>query len=363
MEADYALKGIHHITLIARSAQRTARFYVETLGLGFVKKTVNFDRPETYHLYFGDRTGTPGTLVTFFEWPDASRGRLGVGTTHHFALAVDSEEAQLKWKRRLVDAGVNVSGPYDRAAFESIYFTDPDGVILEIATRGPGWSATRNGEDTCVPPPALQRENWNEFASAATTYGEPVPEITADMQLHGLHHISAMALDIEQTDQFYQEALGLQLLRKSVNFDEPSMPHWYWGVGDGAPGTIITYFGMGNLGANQRPVHGRIGSGMTHHFAFEVESDEGQQYWRDRLQGLGLQVTPILDRQYFRSIYFQDPDGHILEIATTQPGFLVDQPADRLGKDLMLPPWLESRRDEIEPALSPINLSAEAVVR
>jgi glyoxalase family protein len=362
MQSDFALKGIHHITLIARNAERTARFYVETLGLGFVKKTVNFDRPDTYHLYFGDRVGTPGTLVTFFEWPDAARGRVGVGTTHHFALTVESDEAQLKWKRRLADAGVHVSGPYDRAAFKSIYFTDPDGVILEIATSGPGWSVTRNGADTYVPPAELQRGYRNEFAIAASTYGEPVPLITDDMDLHGLHHISAMALDIEQTDQFYQEALGLQLLRKSVNFDDLSMPHWYWGVGDGLPGTIITYFGMGSLRDNQRPVHGHVGSGMTHHFAFEVESDEGQQYWRERLLALGLQVTAVLDRQYFRSIYFEDPDGHILEIATTQPGFLIDQPADRLGRELMLPPWLEANRAVIEPALSPIHLSNAAAV-
>src|SRR5437016_312750 len=110
MQPEYALQGIHHITLVAQDAERTARFYVQTLGLGFVKKTVNFDSPGTYHLYFGDRTGTPGTLVTFFEWPDAPRGRIGVGTTHHFAMTVESEEAQLKWKRRLTDLGVKVNG-------------------------------------------------------------------------------------------------------------------------------------------------------------------------------------------------------------------------------------------------------------
>ena len=363
MSSDFALSGIHHITLVARDAQRTARFYVETLGLGFVKKTVNFDRPETYHLYFGDQVGTPGTLVTVFEWPHAERGRIGVGTTHHFALTVESDEAQLKWKRRLVDAGVHVSGPYDRAAFKSIYFMDPDGVILEIATRGPGWSVTRNGEDTYIPPAEMQRPNRDESAIAARTHSEPVPDITADMELHGLHHISAMALDIEATDEFYRDALGLQLLRKSVNFDDPGMPHWYWGVGDGAPGTIVTYFGMGGRGTHQRPVYGRVGTGMTHHFAFQVATDEGQQYWRERLLARGLDVTPILDRQYFRSIYFQDPDGHILEIATAQPGFLVDQTVDRLGQDLMLPPWLEARRASIEPALSPIHLSREAVIR
>lgn len=362
MEPDYALAGIHHITLIARNAQRTARFYVETLGLGFVKKTVNFDRPDTYHLYFGDEVGSPGTLVTFFEWPDAVRGWIGVGTTHHFALTVESEEAQLKWKRRLVDAGVKVSGPYDRSAFKSIYFMDPDGVILEIATRGPGWAVTLNGQDTYIPPAEMIRANRDEAAIAAATYPEPVPHVTADMQLNGLHHISAMALDIERTDEFYRGVLGFQLLRKSVNFDAPAMPHWYWGVGDGAPGTIITYFGMGDPGPKQRPVYGHVGSGLTHHFAFEVATDEAQQYWRERLLALGLEVTSVLDRRYFRSIYFQDPDGHILEIATAPPGFLVDQTVDRLGRDLMLPPWLEDRRESIEAALSPIHLASAAGV-
>lgn len=362
MHSEHALKGIHHITLVARSPQRTVQFYVQTLGLGFVKKTVNFDRPETYHLYFGDSVGTPGTLVTFFAWPDAGRGRIGVGSTHHFALTVESEEAQLKWKRRLEDAGVRVSGPYDRVAFKSIYFTDPDGVIVEIATRAPGWAATYNAEDVFVPPAELQRPARDERAIAANTYGEPVPYISEDMQLHGLHHISAMALDIEQTDQFYQEALSFNLLRKSVNFDSPSMPHWYWGVGDGAPGTIMTYFGMGDLGPQQRPVFGQVGWGTAHHIAFEVATDDGQAYWRDRLQEHGLEVTPILDREYFRSIYFTDPDGHILEIATTEPGFLVDQSADRLGRDLMLPPWLESHREALELDLSTITLDDAVAV-
>src|SRR5438270_4998042 len=156
MESDYAIKGLHHITLVAGNAERTARFYVETLGLGFVKKTVNFDAPDTYHLYFGDRTGTPGTLVTFFEWPHAPAGRIGVGSSHHFAMTVEDEQGQLKWKRRLTDAGVAVSGPYERYAFKSIYFRDPDGVILEIATRGPGWEVTRNGEDVWIPPEEVQ---------------------------------------------------------------------------------------------------------------------------------------------------------------------------------------------------------------
>jgi glyoxalase family protein len=362
MHPEYVIKGIHHITLVGGNAERTARFYVNTLGLGFVKKTVNFDRPTTYHLYFGDEIGSPGTLVTFFEWPDAAPGRIGVGSTHHFAMTVESPEAQLKWKRRLNVARVRVNGPYDRRAFTSIYFTDPDGVILEIATRGPGWQATDNGEDVYVPPKNVQAPNRDEPAIASLTWPEPVPDVRPDMRLHGLHHISAMASDVERTDAFYQDALGLALIRKSVNYDDPQMPHWYWGVGDGLPGTIVTYFGMDYLKDGRRPIYGQIGRGLTHHFAFEVPTDEAQLYWQERLRERGLQVTPVLDRKYFRSIYFSDPDGHILEIATTQPGFLVDQTHDRLGKDLALPDWLEAERPAIEAGLAPIRLEQPAPV-
>lgn len=357
MLSEYAIKGFHHITLVAGNAERTARFYVNTLGLGFAKKTVNFDRPDTYHLYFGDRTGTPGTLVTFFEWPDAPRGRIGVGTTHHFAMTAEGEEALLKWKRRLVDAGVSVNGPYDRKAFTSIYFTDPDGAILEIATRGPGFGITQNGRELWVPPLDVQASHRDEHAIDSRIWPEPVPTITSDMRLGGLHHISAMAADIERTDAFYQDVMELPLVRKSVNYDEPDMPHWYWGPDGGRPGTVMTYFGMNHLGdRGHRPIQGEIGRGLTHHVAFEVGSNEAQQCWRERLQERGLQVTPILDRKYFRSIYFRDPDGHILEIATTEPGFLVDQPIDRLGIDLALPDWLEAKRVSIEAGLTPINL-------
>src|SRR5579859_1930912 len=353
MAQKYALQGIHHITLVAGNAERTARFYVETLGLDFVKKTVNFDRPDTYHLYFGDRVGTPGTLVTFFEWPDAAPGHIGVGTTRHFAMTVETEEAQLKWKRRLTDQGVRVSGPYDRKAFRSIYFTDPDGVILEIATRGPGFGVTLNEDGVYFPPRELQRPFRNETAIAATTWPEPIMTISPDMQLHGLHHISAMASDIERTDAFFQGVLEIPLIRKSVNFDDPSMPHWYWGLEGGRPGSVITYFGMNNLPAGVRPTGGRFGRGLTHHFAFEVGSDDALRFWQDRLRERGVEVTPVMDRKYFQSVYFNDPDGHILEIATRQPGFLIDQPVERLGKDLALPDWLEAEREEIETQLRP----------
>jgi glyoxalase family protein len=133
------IRGIHHITLICSDVERTARFYTEVLGLRLVKRTVNFDDPDARHYYFGDRLGSPGTVITFFEYPRMARGRLGLGVTHHLALTVDSAAEQLDWKARLEAQGVDVSGPHDRRYFQSIYFRDPDGVILEIATRGPGF--------------------------------------------------------------------------------------------------------------------------------------------------------------------------------------------------------------------------------
>jgi len=132
--------GFHHVTMVSADAARTLEFYRGTLGLGLVKKTVNFDDPGAYHLYFGDATGSPGTILTFFEWGDVPRGAPGVGGVHHLAMGVETEEALLKWKRRLTDRGVHVNGPFDRTWFTSLYFTDPDGQILEIATKGPGYA-------------------------------------------------------------------------------------------------------------------------------------------------------------------------------------------------------------------------------
>ena len=347
-----SILGIHHITLVASNAQQTVDFYTRILGLKLVKKTVNFDAPDTYHLYFGDESGT---LLTFFEWPHAPKGHWGIGTTHHLALTVETAGAQLMWKRWLTDRGLRVDGPYDRSYFCSIYFGDPDGLILEIATRGPGWTVDEApdalGSRVIMPRPDQMIGGRDEAAIAAATSLEPVVEITPDMKLAGLHHITAVGSDIEQTNAFYTEVLGLRPLKKTVNFDNPDSPHYYWGVGDGQPGTIITTFGYSPAQVRR----GQIGVGLTHHFAFAVEDEETQQEWLDRLRGLGLRVTPVQDRKYFKSIYFNDPDGHILEIATIPPGFLVDEDQGELGTSLSLPAWLEPQRAEIESTLVPIS--------
>lgn len=349
------IRGIHHITLVSSDIRRTAAFYTRALGLRLVKRTVNFDDPGSYHLYFGDAIGRPATLVTFFDWPALAPGRWGIGGTHHFALCVESEAAQLKWKRWLTDQGCNVTGPFDRVYFKSIYFEDPDGTIVEIATRGPGWTVDEApdalGTGMRPPPVELTVGHRDEAAIAAATWPDPVTAIDEDMELHGLHHITAIGSDIERTTQFYVDLLGMRLVKRTLNFDNPNSPHYYYGVGDGAPGTLITYFAYPR--GTMRSA--RIGPGQTHHFALAVDDDEAQLTWRDRLLAAGAQVTPVLDRVYFKSIYFHDPDGHIVEIATAGPGFLIDEDAARLGSELRLPPWLAPQQGTIAQALQPLD--------
>ena len=185
--------GLHHITLISSDAQRTTDFYTNILGMRLVKKTVNFDNPGSYHLYFGDETGSPGTAITYFEMPNAPKGKRGVGGTHHFALRVADYDGLLKWKRRLTDHDIKVDGPLDRHYFKSIYFQDPDGVIIEIATDGPGWTrdeaADHIGEEFRAPPAEMMAANRDEATIQALTWDSPVEIITEDMALlNGMHH-------------------------------------------------------------------------------------------------------------------------------------------------------------------------------
>ncbi len=354
------IQGIHHISLIGANAQRTKDFYTRVLGQRFVKKTVNFDDPTSYHLYFGDRIGRPGTLVTFFEWPLAGPSLIGVGTTHHFAFLTENADSQLKWKRWLTDHGVAVTGPYNRIYFNSIYFRDPDGVILEIATRAPGWTVDESeaalGSEMKMPPKELMMGGRDEEAIRARTWFEPMESLTPDMTLSQLHHITVIGSDIERTTNFYTESLGLRLVKRTVNMDNPASPHYYYAAMDGHPGSIVTYFAY-KVGAQNTPttmLRGRLGTGITHHFAFAVENEDEQAEWREHLLRKGLPVTPILDRQYFKSIYFRDPDGHILEIATKGPGFCVDEREEKLGESLKLPEWMEHMRAQIEAGLTPI---------
>lgn len=352
-----SILSLHHITIVCASAQRTADFYTRILGLRLVKKTVNFDAPSTYHLYFGNADAEPSSLVTFFEWPSAPHGSAGIGGTHHFALHVADYDGLLMWKRRLTDLGIPVNGPLDRHYFTSIYINDPDGTIVEIATRGPGWTrdepAESIGTSHRAPPPEMITGNRDNAKIQAITWPEPVPEITSHMLLeHGLHHITAIGSDIQRTQEFFGGLLGMRLVKRTNNFDDPKSFHWYWGVGDGKPGTLVSYFER--TPDREKPVV--MGAGQTHHFALAVADDETQLEWRDRLVSEGVPVTPVMDRVYFKSIYMHDPDGNIIEIATVGPGFTVDEPWDSLGERLQLPPWLEKSRNRLESSLQAIKV-------
>jgi len=349
--------GFHHITMVSTDAPRTLAFYGDLLGFDLVKKTVNFDDPGAYHLYFGRDGGRPGTILTFFEWAHARRGHWGVGGIHHLALGVATPEALLKWKRRLTDAGVSVSGPIDRGYFKSLYFADPDGQILEIATAGPGYAidepAGALGRELVVPPTERLPEGRDEDAIARATHPEPVPQITPDMRLEGIHHITGITDDIERAGDFYEEALGLSIVKKTFNQDDAKTKHYFWAhYEDGVVSShsALTLFGWPGSRYIARP-----GAGQTHHIAFRTESAEEQAAWREHLLGLGIDVTTVKDRTYFESIYFHAPDGLLLEIATDGPGFAIDEASEALGQALKLPEWLEPRRRDIERALAPLG--------
>ena len=354
---DFVTVGFHHVTMVSRDARRTLAFYRDLLGLPLVKKTVNFDVPDTYHLYFGDRQGSPGTLLTFFEWPHAGRGAWGVGGVHHVALAVADQEQQLKWKRRLTDAGVPVSGPYNRGYFTSVYFADPDGQVLELATEGPGFAIDEPidalGQELVRPKQGQLPTGRDEAAIRALTHPEPVTEITPEMALRGIHHVTGHTDDLRAADEFYNQTLGLRLVKRSVNQDDPDTLHYFWANYDGTrvlPASDMTLFGWPATARRARE-----GTGQTHHIAFRAKDEEQQRAWREHLLGLGLQVTSVLDRNYFKSIYFRSPDGLLHEIATDPPGFAVDEDPAHLGQELKLPEWLEPRRQEIAASLRPLE--------
>jgi len=349
--------GFHHITMVSTQAPRTLAFYGDLLGLPLVKKTVNFDDPGSYHLYFGDSVGAPGTILTFFEWPNARRGGWGIGGIHHLAMGVKTPEAQLMWKRRLTDSGVPVSGPYDRGYFKSIYFSDPDGQVLEIATEGPGYAIDEPinalGSSLIQPDSSRLPAERDEEAIRLLTHPEPVHQVTAAMRLTGIHHISGITDDLQAAAEFYEAALGLRLVKKTLNQDDGKTEHYFWANYDGrevGPHSSLTLFGWPESTHRARP-----GAGQTHHIAFRASSEEEQRTWQDHLRSLGIQVTPVQDRNYFQSIYFQAPDGLLLEIATDGPGFTVDEDPSALGRALKLPEWLEKDRTRIQSHLRPLD--------
>jgi glyoxalase family protein len=304
--------GLHHVTAIASDPQANVEFYLRVLGLRLVKRTVNFDAPDTYHLYYGDEVGSPGTILTFFPWVGAPRGRRGTGqaTTVSFSVPESSLGA---WRDRLRTAGIDANA-FSRMDEDVLVLADPDGLQLELVARA----------DTDPRPP------WERG---------PVP---GDMAIRGLYSVSLSERGFEPTSDL--------LDRLSFRLVEQAGGRFRFDVGEGGAGARVDVL------AEPGAPRGLVASGTVHHVAWRAPDDAAQRAWRAGLVGQGVDVTPILDRQYFRSIYFREPGGVLFEIATDSPGFATDETVDALGSSLRLPPWLEGERGWIEQRLPELKI-------
>jgi glyoxalase family protein len=342
---DPELKGLHHITAITSDAAVAVRFYTGILGLKLIKKTVNFDDPTAYHLYFGDEDGKPGTILTFFDWgTEINQGQTGTGVTQHLAFTTKDDASLARWKERLEKNGVPFFGPFDRRSFKSIYLRDPDGLIVEIASRGNG----KGYDNSAYPESLLSR--WRQPTPNPPKHTEP--SVDPGMRLQGLHHVTALSYESSHARTFYTDLLGLDAIEETRQERAAGPSQNIYGLDGGAPGTMIGF--IDSPEASQ----GLVGIGTVHHIAFAVEDQDEQLKWRKKLQAHNVNVTQVLDRKYFKSIYFREPNGLLLEIATIPPGFTVDEAKGRLGMSLALPDWLESRRPVIEANLKPISTTA-----
>ncbi|MDQ3497973.1 MAG: ring-cleaving dioxygenase [Actinomycetota bacterium] len=304
--------GIHHVTAISGAPQRNADFYAGTLGLRLVKKTVNFDDPETYHLYYGDGAGNPGTVMTFFPWAHAPGGRIGAGQLVVTSYSIPAASLGY-WTERLVERGVRFERPRDRFGDTVLSFEDPDRLRIELVTA----EDVRPGRA-----------------------GGPVRE---DHSIRGFHHV---ALAVEATDRtagLMTDTLGFRLVDEAEGRIRLAS-------GEGGPGDRVDVVNAAGFPG------GSMGVGTVHHVALRVPDEETQLALREAVAALGYNVTPVLDRNYFRSIYFRETGGVLFEIATDPPGFAVDEDPEHLGEDLKLPPWLETRRDRLEEVLPPLRV-------
>jgi glyoxalase family protein len=324
--------GIHHITAIAGDPQRNLDFYAETLGLRLVKRTVNFDDPGSYHFYFGDNIGSPGTIITFFPWPGARRGARGSGqvTTVSFAIPPNS---MAFWKERLRANHViaeEIAGRFGNAALR---FLDPDGLLIELV-------ASSNG--TPVIPSKVEEYRRETFKVTSTGS----LDVARDDRIGGFAAPTLEVRNPEKTEELLAEILGFECVA------EENSRRRFRGSGSNAAAEIDL--------VSSEAGFGQIAVGTVHHIAFRAADDEEQLRVREQLVARGLNVTPVIDRQYFHSIYFREPNGILFEIATDGPGFLVDESADELGETLKLPPIYEPNRDEIERVLPTIHLHHSA---
>jgi glyoxalase family protein len=316
---DRQIPGIHHLTAIASDPQRNVVFYTDVLGLRLVKLTVNFDDPGTYHLYYGDEAGHPGTIMTFFPWPGARRGRRGVGQVAATSFLVP-EGTLAYWEDRLQRMGATVGRQEKRFDREVLIFIDPDGLQLELVTD----------------PAAAGIHPWRG--------GPVIPE----RAIRGFYGATLWEQDPGPTVDLLTRTMGFELMA------EEGPRSRLRAAGEG-PGAVVDVVHR----PNGEP--GWPGAGTVHHIAWRTADEVQQLAWRGELRAEGFHVTPVMDRQYFRSIYYREPGGVLFEIATDPPGFLRDESPAELGTHLKLPPWLEPRRIEIERALPELRLPRMAL--
>ncbi len=308
--------GIHHVTAIGGEPQRNVDFYVGLLGLRMVKKTVNFDDPETYHLYYGDGDGSPGSIMTFFPWANAPAGLQGTGqlTVTSFSMP---ESSLGYWTDRLLDHGIRFEKLSQRFDNTVVSFADPEGMKLELIA---------SADDGRTP--------WEDAT------------VPAEHAIRGFHHVTLSERSPERTAKLMTGTLGFRQVEEGDG-------RYRFEAGDGGPGNLVDVVdGSGES-------RGRMGVGTVHHVAFRANDDEHQLEIREEVERLGYDVTPVLDRNYFHSIYFREPGGVLFEIATDPPGFAADETLEDLGKNLKLPPWLETRRERIEEALPQLRMPSE----
>ena len=308
-----SIPGLHHVTAICGPAQDNVDFFVRTLRQRLVKRTVNFDDPGTYHLYYGDHGGSPGTIMTYFPFADAGPGRAGPGMASAVAYAVPLGGVTA-WMEALAEAGTDFEGPFERFGERAIALQDPDGLRVELIESQAAGTSEAGGPAT------------DGFHSVTLWVNEPDATARLLTELFAYREVAS------------QGDGGAQRLR----FASPS---------DGR-GAIV------DVVQSSAPTIPRPGAGTVHHVAYRAESAEVQREWRERVQSFGLSVTPVIDRQYFEAIYFREPNGILFEIATDPPGFAIDEPLESLGRALKLPPQYEERRATIERRLPPLRLPA-----
>lgn len=305
--------GIHHITAIASDPQANIDFYTGVLGLRLVKVTVNFDDPGSYHFYYGDGQGSPGTILTFFAWPGAWQGRHGNGQVTVTSFAIPQGSLTF-WRERLAANQVAVGGSHERFGEQLLSFMDGDGLQLELI-------------ETAVEDPAR----------AWTGSGIPV-----EFAIRGFHSATLSETGYQRTAALLTEQMRFRAIGQEQN-------RFRYAIEKGGAGKTVDIL----CAPDGR--EGRVAAGTVHHIAWRTPDDAQQHAWLAEVTRLGYNVSPIMDRVYFHSIYFREPGGILFEIATDSPGFAIDEPLEHLGSGLKLPPWLEPQRAQIEAALPPVD--------